>query len=190
VSGRLLGSPIFWVVVINILGFTGSFLLESIPRLQKRFFKMPRILQQAFVLFVSGPPCILPFLPQPHFKSLGWIAIPIGIIFVIMAVTFEILAFREIGFIPSLVPKEKKGKVLGTGIYGLIRHPIYSGVIFLSLGLGLAFRALYALIYLLVVAVFFGLMTFIEEKGLIRDYREEYNEYRKKTRWRLIPFLF
>ncbi len=189
-SGRLLGSPIFWVVVINVLGFTGSFLLESIPQIQKRFFKMPRILQQAFVLFVSGPPCILPFLPQPHFKLLGSIAVPFGIIIVIAGVTFEILAFREIGFIPSLVPKEKKGKVLATGIYGLIRHPIYSGVIFLSLGLSLAFRAVYALIYFLVVVVLFGLMTFIEERDLIRDYGEEYNQYRKKTRWRLIPFLF
>ena len=189
-SGKLLGSPIFWIVVINILGFTVSFLLESFPRIQKRFFKIPRILQQVFVLFVSGPPCILPFLPQPHFKSLGSIAIPIGIIFIIMAAIFEILAFREIWFIPSLVPKEKKGKVLDTGIYGLIRHPIYSGVIFLSLGLGLVFRAVYALVYLLIAAVFFGLITLIEEKDLIRDYGEEYNEYRKKIRWRLIPFLF
>ncbi len=189
-SGNLWGNPVFWVIIVNVLSFIADFFLESMPKLQARFFELPRPVQRAAVIFVSGPPIVLAFLPQPRFQSLSTIAITVGIIFIAVAAIFEILAFRQIGFVPSLIPGENKKKVIDTGIYGLIRHPIYSGVILLSLGLSLIFTAIYALMYVPVVTLLFGIITVIEEKVLVKDYGEEYREYQKKTRWRLIPFLF
>mgnify|MGYP003681899484 CR=1 FL=1 len=106
------------------------------------------------------------------------------------ATIIEILAFRQIGIIPSLIPKEKKGNLLTTGIYGVVRHPIYSGVIFLALGLALTFRGIYSLIYVPVIAVLYTIMTALEEKELVEDYGEEYIEYKRKGHWRIIPRVF
>jgi len=72
----------------------------------------------------------------------------------------------------------------------VVGYPIYAGVIILVLGLALIFRAIYALAYVPVVAFFFGLMTIVEERGLLEEYGEEYAEYRKRVRYRLVPYLF
>lgn len=175
---------LFWIIIINLMSFIGALAIESRSDLQKKFFKMPRVLQQASVFLISGPPCILPFLSQPRFTLFTPIALATGIVFVIGAVIIEALAFRQIGIIPSLKPK---GKLLTTGGYGIVRHPIYSGVILLGLGLALIFKAIYALAYVPVVAILFGLMTIIEEKGLIEEYGKE---YMKKLPYRLVPYLF
>ena len=76
-----------------------------------------------------------------------------------------------------------------TGIYGIVRHPICLGNILMPLGLALAFRAVYALLYAPVMIIFFTLTTFIEENSLAEEYGEEYLVYKRKVKWKLIPWV-
>lgn len=83
-----------------------------------------------------------------------------------------------------------KGGLLTDGIYGVVRHPFYTGFILLTLGLTITFP-----IYetrLLVVMTLAVMYVFIpkEEEQLIQEYGDDYRAYMKKVKWRLIPYLY
>lgn len=183
----LLGNPISWVIAVNIASFIGMLTILSNSSIKDKFFELPRIIQKPVVFFVSGPPCILPFLSQPEITSLSLSVLIPGIFVALVGCTVVVFAFGKIGVIPSFKGKDQ---VITTGIYGVVRHPIYAGVILLVLGLALALNALYALIYVPVFALLFWLCTAVEERELIKEYGDEYRQYQAKTKSRLIPYLF
>jgi len=71
-----------------------------------------------------------------------------------------------------------------------MRHPIYSANILWFFGIVLILRAKYVLIYIPVFIILSMISTLAEENGLIKDFGEKYKEYRRKTKWRLFPYLF
>lgn len=174
---NFLSSPIFWIGV-NLASFIVASSMIAIPNFKNKFLKIPRLLQQASVFLISGPPCILSLLPQPRFTLFSSIVLAIGITLVVGALIVETLAFRQTGIIPSIKPK---GKLVTTGVYGMVRHPIYLGVVLLALGSALVFRATYALMYTPVLTILFYLFTIFEEKELEKEYGDEYRHYKKEV---------
>lgn len=84
---------------------------------------------------------------------------------------------------------EKGQKVISTGLYGFIRHPMYFGAIFLFIGTPIALGSWWTL---LLVPVFLSILVariLNEEKILARDLLG-YTEYQKKVTTRLIPFIW
>ena len=159
------------LVLINLIGIILCFVIKSNPQLKKKFWEIPKPLQKADVLiFFAAPIVFLPLLPQPRFE-LNYIMVVIGIILALLSALVWIQAFKEIGIIPAL---RQKSKVISSGIYGIVRHPIYLGNILMPLGLALAFRAVYALLYAPVIIIFFVVTIFIEEKTLAEEYGQEY----------------
>ena len=172
------------LVVINLIGFISCFVIMSKSALKKNFLKMPKPFRKADVLIFFGAPMFgLPLVPQPRFEP-SYVIFIIGIILALLSALIGILAFKEIGIIPSV---KQKSKVISSGIYSIVRHPIYIGNILMPLGLALAFRAVYALLYVPVIIILFAVTIFIEEKTLTEEYGEEYIEYKRKVKWRLIP---
>ena len=88
------------------------------------------------------------------------------------------------------IQEERGQKVIDKGIYSLIRHPMYTGFIFFITGvnvwLGTYLSLLFSLIFLTVAL---RSRIIIEEKTLLNDL-EGYEDYCKKVKARLIPFLF
>ena len=88
------------------------------------------------------------------------------------------------------VQEERGQKVIDTGIYSMVRHPMYTGFIFFITGvnvwLGTYLSLLLSLIFL---AIALRSRISIEEKTLLKDL-EGYEDYCKKVRARLIPYLF
>ncbi len=86
--------------------------------------------------------------------------------------------------------QESRGqKVIDTGIYSLVRHPMYTGFIFFIIGVNIwlgTFLSLTVSIIFLAIALRFRIN--IEEKTLLKDL-EGYENYCKKVKARLIPFL-
>jgi len=179
-------SAFLCLVLINLIGFISCFVIMSNPRLKKKFWKLPKAIEKIYVLiFFAAPIAFLPLLPQPRFE-LYYIILIIGIVLALLSVLIWIQAFKQIGTIPSL---KQKSKVISSGIYGIVRHPIYLGNILMPIGLGLVFRAVYALLYVPVIIILFALTIFIEEKSLMEGYGEEYIKYKKEVKWRLIPWV-
>jgi protein-S-isoprenylcysteine O-methyltransferase Ste14 len=83
----------------------------------------------------------------------------------------------------------KKGHELVTnGIYGSIRHPIYTGVLLMALGTLIFSQTLLMLLFFLFMFVFFVFKFTQEEKLLTKHFPKEYQAYKKRTK-ALIPFI-
>jgi protein-S-isoprenylcysteine O-methyltransferase Ste14 len=109
----------------------------------------------------------------------------------LVAVSFYIfyLVSKVNTYAAANIRVEEGQKVISTGLYGLVRHPMYFGALFLFLGTPLAFGSLWAL---LLVPLFLPILYFRlanEEKVLLRDL-QGYAEYTRKVRSRLIPGIF
>jgi protein-S-isoprenylcysteine O-methyltransferase Ste14 len=92
------------------------------------------------------------------------------------------------GLTPFPHPRDG-GALVSTGVYGLVRHPIYGGLVIGALGYGLAMQALVtAVAGSVVLLVFFTLKSAREEVWLEQRY-PGYPDYRAKTR-RMLPFIY
>ena len=83
-----------------------------------------------------------------------------------------------------------KGGLLTDGLYGVVRHPFYTGFIMFALGLTIAFPVyetrLLAVLTLAVMVVYIPR----EEEQLLREYKQEYRAYMEKVKWKLVPYLY
>jgi protein-S-isoprenylcysteine O-methyltransferase Ste14 len=96
-----------------------------------------------------------------------------------------VMSLRE-NLTPLPHPKER-GRLIITGAYRWVRHPIYSGILFSSFGFGLLMQCSLTLCCAVLVVLFFEVKTRKEEQWLTVKY-PEYAAYRKRVK-RLIPFI-
>lgn len=86
-------------------------------------------------------------------------------------------------------PKPREGnELVQDGPYGLVRHPIYFGIIFGSLGWSLALASLPGVVLAIALFVFFDLKSRHEERWL-EELHPEYGDYRKRVK-KLIPWVY
>jgi methanethiol S-methyltransferase len=85
--------------------------------------------------------------------------------------------------------KMKRKRTITTGIYRIVRHPIYSGTLILFLGLILFHSSALSFLYFPASILLYWIMTYFEEKDLIRMFGEEYLLYKQKVKSRIIPFI-
>ena len=121
---------------------------------------------------------------EGNVKNIGLVIYVIGMLLVMVSMNANEFAETTVNI------QEKRGqKVIDTGIYSMVRHPMYTGFIFFILGvniwLGTYLSSFLSLIFL---AVALRSRIIIEEKTLLNDL-EGYEDYCKKVRARLIPFL-
>jgi len=175
------------ILSINFFGFLLDPFLLSNKNFKARFFKMPVFFQKLFVFVIVGPLFIASVIPQSRFNISNVLSLPIGIFLFILGWIIIIFAFFKIGVIPSL---RKKSNLITSGIYSVIRHPIYSGTLISVLGWTILFKSIISMIYFPLLCIFYLVGIIIEEKGLIEEYGDQYLAYKKKVTGRLIPLFF
>lgn len=101
-----------------------------------------------------------------------------------------LVALRALGKQYSgYVTLQEDHQLVQTGIYGVIRHPIYLRALMVSVGLPLIFRSWLALPLMLLAAIFVAVRIRGEERLLAEHFGAEFEAYRRRT-WRLIPYLY
>ena len=86
--------------------------------------------------------------------------------------------------------KTYKGQLVTNGIFKYIRHPHYTSLIIIGIGLALFFYSLFAF-FISILAIPIIIWSILdEEKLLIKQYGDEYRKFMKKTPWRLIPRIY
>jgi len=83
---------------------------------------------------------------------------------------------------------ENSTKLVTTGIYKYVRHPMYASLLFLGWGMFMKDINLYTIILILIISIALFITCIVEEKEMVARFGDEYRDYMKKTR-RWIPWL-
>lgn len=124
----------------------------------------------------------------------GWSNVPFWLVLlsdfqVLASYTMIFLVFKENSYASRIVQVRKGQKVISTGPYSIIRHPMYLASLFLYLFTPLALGSYFALPLFAIMIPVFILRIIDEERLLLRDLKG-YGDYCKKTKYRLIPFVW
>ena len=146
------------------------------------------LLNPLFVVaaFREGPTVaqLLPFWGSPLVSVAGIVLLAVG-----GAVTVAGRA-QLAGYGSGVLRIEEGQRLVTSGVYGVIRHPIYGGGLIGVVGLYTAFRSLFTLVA--VTALYFVVIRhrlLFEEEMLLEEFDDEYREYMQKTK-RLIPYVY
>lgn len=180
------------VIIITIYIFRfDKHLLESRlsfgPVSEKR--ETQKLIQSlAGLLFISV--YILSSLDSYH----GWTTVCLPLSFfadaiILLAFIFLFYVFKENTFLSATIEVQEKQKVISTGFYGFIRHPMYSGAIIL---MGFTPLALGSWLGLIPVTILISVIIFraVDEEQELRKNLTGYEEYCRKVKYRFIPFIF
>lgn len=87
------------------------------------------------------------------------------------------------------IQSERKQQVVSTGVYGFVRHPLYLGCFLMMMGAPLLVGSFYGLLTALLGSLVLVVRIYGEEKMLVEEL-EGYEEYQKKVKYRLLPFIW
>lgn len=80
--------------------------------------------------------------------------------------------------------------IVTSGVYAKIRHPLYLSIIFMNIGIALAFGVLVTFILALLTIIHWVLTALKEEEALLIQFPTEYARYKQEVRWRMIPGIY
>jgi protein-S-isoprenylcysteine O-methyltransferase Ste14 len=143
-------------------------------------------------LVMLGSTAFLVFPVLDH--RFGWSPVSsyvsiIGDGLIVLGYLFIFFVIRENSYAASTIQVTEDQRVVSTGPYALVRHPMYAGAILLIIGLPLALDSWYGLLGI------FGFLPVLiwrlwDEESFLTRNLSGYAEYKSKVRWRLIPGLF
>jgi protein-S-isoprenylcysteine O-methyltransferase Ste14 len=151
--------------------------------------KMQKIIQSfAAVAFVSI------FLTSSLDHRFMWSTIPIyinlfGDVLVALGLLGVFLVFKENTFTAGTVQVETEQKLVSSGPYAIIRHPMYAAAFVMLVGVPLALDSLWGLMPVAIIMVVIVLRLFDEEKLLLEEL-PGYKEYSARVKCRLIPYIW
>ena len=150
--------------------------------------------EQKLVLLFSGLMFISGFVIAGLNYRYRWIMIP-NIVVIIGSVIFIIFyilyaeVLRENSFLLRTIEVTSNQKVVDTGLYGIVRHPMYMATIFLFLSIPLILGSIYSFIIFLIYPLIIAKRIKNEEEVMEKEL-DGYIEYKKKVKYKMIPFIW
>ena len=92
-------------------------------------------------------------------------------------------------YLSRIIEIQENQKVIDTGLYGIVRHPMYSSTILLFLSIPLVLGSLFSFLIFLVYPVII-VKRIKNEEQVLEQGLEGYSEYKKKVKYRVIPFIW
>ena len=175
--------------------FAGIILLFMSPDLlRRRLNAKEEEDEQKTVILVSGIIFLLAFILAGLNFRFGWFKLPtIGIIIasIIFLLAYIMYAevLRENEYLSRTVEVSENQKVVDSGLYGLVRHPMYTSTIFLFLSMPLVLDSIFSFIVMLIYPIIIIFRIRNEEKVLENELIG-YKEYKEKVKYKLIPYLW
>jgi protein-S-isoprenylcysteine O-methyltransferase Ste14 len=124
----------------------------------------------------------------------GWSAVPTYLVIagdglVALGMLLIFFVFRENTFTASTIQVAADQRVVSTGLYALVRHPMYVGGLVFIFGIPLALGSWWGLLTFIPLTLFIVWRILDEERFLFKNL-SGYGEYRSKVKYRLIPFVW
>jgi protein-S-isoprenylcysteine O-methyltransferase Ste14 len=185
------------VFFISVLAITIYLMKRDPSLLERRIYAGPTaekqlgqkkaqsVLQLAFL--------VIPALSAIDHR-IGWSKVPVGVValgdfLVVLGLFIVFLVFRENTFTSAIIDIYAGQKVISTGPYAIVRHPMYAGVLLMLIGEPLALGSSWAL--LAVIPLMLGIVwRLIQEEQFLLTNLPGYVDYRGRVRYRLVPLVW
>ncbi len=150
--------------------------------------------EQSLVVKLSGLMFLAGFIVAGLDFRFGWSNLPKAVIIafaVLFLVAYALYAevLRENTYLSRTIEVQQGQKVIDTGLYGIVRHPMYSVTLLLFLSMPLVLGSVYSFTIFLAYPFIIAKRIRNEEAFLEREL-EGYREYKNKVKYRLIPFIW
>ena len=186
-----------WMVIVSLVVYlllnSIYFIIKDPSTLEKRS-KLSTEKKDNFTIASIGIIFLaLLFLPAFDYRF-SWSQIPlflscIGLACLIISYLIMFFVMRENSFASKGLRIHEDQKVITTGLYSVVRHPLYMGGIIMSISIPLSLGSLIGLIPALLMPFIYAFRIRKEEQMLLRDLKG-YDEYRQKVKYRLIPKIW
>ncbi|MDT3698699.1 MAG: isoprenylcysteine carboxylmethyltransferase family protein [Thermincola sp.] len=184
---------IFWCGISALTVFIAAYFLHRDPALLSRRMKIkdqentrkpPAFLKLFFLGYM---------VPGLDFRF-HWSAMPVWLVITSNAIVFlgyilVFIVFMENSYAATVIQVEEEQQVITTGLYALVRHPMYLGMLIMSLFTPLALGSYWGIIPFFLTIPWTVIRIEIEEETLLRDL-PGYKDYCLKTNYRLIPLIW
>lgn len=173
----------------------GAVLLMKAPDLLKKRLQSKEkenaqkdVIAGSLLMFLGG------FILSALDFRLGWTKVPTTVVIaaaVVLLVSYGLYAevMRENAYLSRTIEIQKDQKVVDTGLYGVVRHPMYALTTLLFLSIPLVLGSYIGFLIFLIYP-FLLVKRIKNEEEVLEAGLEGYKEYKKKVKYRMIPFLW
>lgn len=175
--------------------FAGIVMMFKNPELlKKRLNAKEQQSEQNLVIKLSGLMFVIGFVIAGLNFRFQWIILPdwvswAGVAIFLFSYLLYAEVLRENTYLSRTVEVQDGQKVIDTGLYGIVRHPMYSATIILFLSMPLVLGSIVSfaifLTYPLIIA-----KRIRNEEAVLEENLDGYIEYKKKVKYKLIPFIW
>ena len=194
-SMSFVGGWIFMGILFVPMFIAGVVMMVKNPYLlQKRLDAKEKQADQSLVVKLSGLMFLAGFIVAGLNYRFGWHTLPKAVTIgaaVVFMIAYALYAevLRENTYLSRTIEVQENQKVIDTGLYGIVRHPMYSVTLLLFLSMPLVLGSVYSFIIFLVYPVIIAKRIKGEEELLEREL-DGYKQYKQKVKYRLIPFIW
>ena len=178
--------PMTWMMV---------YFIQNDPALLERRMRMreQREVQGLLIRLISVF-FLVTFLLPGFDRRFGWSYTPawltiVGLALVLAGYVSFFFVLRENSYASRVIEVEQGQKVITTGPYAVVRHPMYTGMLLMYGISPLALGSTWAMLPMILLPIFLVARILNEEK-VLREELEGYVEYTQKVKWRLVPGIW
>ena len=178
--------PIFAMGILLMI--TNPELLKKRLDVKEKQKEQSLVIKLSGLMFIVG--CILPGLGY----RFGWYTLPssvslVGSALFLLGYLFFAEVLRENTYLSRTIEVQENQTVVDTGLYRIVRHPMYAATLFLFLSMPLILGSVYSLVVFLAYPIIIAFRIQKEEKLLEKEL-DGYIAYKQKVKYRLIPFIW
>ena len=186
---------LFMGILFVPMFLAGLVMMAKNPKLlESRLDAKEKETEQSLVVKLSGLMFLAGFIVAGLGVRYGWYTLPKPVV-IVSAVVFLIAyilyaeVLRENTYLSRTIEVQEGQKVIDTGLYGIVRHPMYSVTLLLFLSMPLVLGSIYSFVIFLAYPFIIAKRIKHEEKFLEKELNG-YKEYKQKVKYRLIPFIW
>jgi protein-S-isoprenylcysteine O-methyltransferase Ste14 len=186
---------VYMAIIFIPMAFVVAYFIKNEPELLERRLRMrEKEAEQKLIIKLSYLYFLIAFLLPGFDKRYGWSSVPatgviIADVMVLLGYAFFALVLKENQYASRIIEVEEQQKVITTGPYAWVRHPMYLAVSVMYIFSPLALGSYWAMLSTILLLILLVARIRNEERVLLGELKG-YREYTQQTKYRLIPGIW